>query len=1477
MTSVTPRATSLTQWNAVQQQSAETVDVPRLVAAIQGSLRQRGLAAWVTLGQGLERAQQDSQGAGLGRATLKRVLTGNQLQVSEVDTRALLRFLTPQDDARVSADTIKHLLCGPLTGRRLELVQGVFEQLDHQRVGYVSTQDIIAWQDASKHPSVMFGDKTASQVHDELVSSFMALLSATGASTFVNLYQWMTYFQYVSGNAPSDEFFDLILTRVWKATPKTSLRDITEPSATDERRLSGNSTTITPPLSLLQALQDAKHITVPPPAPISTSAALPQRLHRSQSLTMPSQEVVSPRAAHTTAEFLKGAQFAACLVDPTLRQPTNLSPRSKNRGSPRVSMPGVAAAATPAAPILDAGTLSVLNRLRAAIKTRGLRSLVALTRQIRLSDADGDGLLTLAEFKVALRPSSDDATPLSESDLRVLFKYLDRDHRGAIPIHVALDFIREPMNPRRLALVRAAFEALDPLGMRLLEPSDVVQRYDARRHPEVIAGRKTEEQAFQDFIEHFDLEDATQGKISLAQWEQYYHNVGFFVPDDDYFELTIRNTWQLQLQQLTTASPSGNDTGAPGHAPLEARPRIVRGHAAGHDSRQAFAILQPDLGDHHAAILAAERHGISNASPSKTTAAAAASATAYTSAQQSKEIRRIIHQLRTALKDQGVVGFSSLQRAFRLMDEDRNGSISLHEFTRALRECKLHTVTPQDAQTLFHVFDANHDGALDFTEFLLGIREPMNERRMLFVRMAFDILDKDRNGVLEVSDIVDVYDARKHPDVLSGRKTERDVFTEFLESFDIDHLHEGKVSFDEWTRYYQNISASIDDDDYFELMMRNAWHISGGKGWCANSSNRRVLVTHADGSTSVEEVENDIGVRKEDVSRVLAAQMERRGSTGMQKSSFYDVLDHSSRPTAAPTGGLGMVRTKNNSSASIAACLGGGGNANTNNERPSTPTGAPPLSRRRSSSLPNQPGNALPTQPTSAPAGVQAIISRLKIALKAKGAHGFCGLSRKFRILDDDGNGSLNLSEFRKAMRECDLELNDGDLRLLFQYFDRDRSGSIDLNEFLIGVRDPLSERRLGFVREAFKRMDKDGNGLLEPSDIVEAYDASQHPDVMSGRKTPEDVFRDFLETFDVDGIHNGKITWDQWVHYYQNVSASIDDEDYFELMMRNAWHISGGVGWCENTTARRVLVTREDGSEVVKEVKDDLGVKIQDVAARLQAQEANTASKTASIAMSSAFDLTQPPQTGTKKIVSLKDASFGAPLQLMTAGPSVSSGNLSGEIVFYSIRRRLQQKTVSDVVALRQGTIKYIDAKTSTISAGHCAEALSSTLGLTLSEAHCMALIEYMNQLPEAQHNETPGLGSVPAFSIGARLLQTQTQATRITIKRLFACLLGQLSPRCAESVRRIFSSLQAAGKGRVFPIALAKSFQAANHPDVKLGLTTADAVFQDFAANLELSGTSDGSVALEHFETYCVNLRATLGSDEYFALLLRECFVLP
>ena len=62
-----------------------------------------------------------------------------------------------------------------------------------------------------------------------------------------------------------------------------------------------------------------------------------------------------------------------------------------------------------------------------------------------------------------------------------------------------------------------------------------------------------------------------------------------------------------------------------------------------------------------------------------------------------------------------------------------------------------------------------------------------------------------------------------------------------------------------------------------------------------------------------------------------------------------------------------------------------------------------------------------------------------------------------------------------------------------------------------------MNPPRKEIVRKAFNKMDGMGNsnGVLEVEDIRESYNASNHPDVKSKKKTEEEVLQEFLETFE--------------------------------------------------------------------------------------------------------------------------------------------------------------------------------------------------------------------------------------------------------------------------------------------------------------------------------------------------------------------------
>jgi len=90
------------------------------------------------------------------------------------------------------------------------------------------------------------------------------------------------------------------------------------------------------------------------------------------------------------------------------------------------------------------------------------------------------------------------------------------------------------------------------------------------------------------------------------------------------------------------------------------------------------------------------------------------------------------------------------------------------------------------------------------------------------------------------------------------------------------------VSWEEFLDYYSDISAGIDSDQYFELMLRNAWHISGGTGAAANTSCRRVLVVFNDGAQKIMEIKNDLGIGPKDTD-LMRQNLEAQGVSGIKR------------------------------------------------------------------------------------------------------------------------------------------------------------------------------------------------------------------------------------------------------------------------------------------------------------------------------------------------------------------------------------------------------------------------------------------------------------------------------------------------------------------------------------------------------------------------------------------------------------------
>lgn len=217
----------------------------------------------------------------------------------------------------------------------------------------------------------------------------------------------------------------------------------------------------------------------------------------------------------------------------------------------------------------------------------------------------------------------------------------------------------------------------------------------------------------------------------------------------------------------------------------------------------------------------------------------------------------------------GTTSMKSMALQFKIMDRDKSGTadrnefeVGFEKFTRAFGI----NITKYEFDELFKLFDKDNSGSVTYDEFIRGVRGDMNDFRINLVKMAFNVLDDQQDGLITLEDVARKYDVSKNPLVKSGKVTATEVLKAFMTNWHLGEKgHKDGVTVEDFIEYYEWISPSIDRDDYFELMIRNAWHISGGEGWAANTSNLRVLVTHEDGTQTVEEIKNDIGLRRDDM------------------------------------------------------------------------------------------------------------------------------------------------------------------------------------------------------------------------------------------------------------------------------------------------------------------------------------------------------------------------------------------------------------------------------------------------------------------------------------------------------------------------------------------------------------------------------------------------------------------------------------
>lgn len=380
--------------------------------------------------------------------------------------------------------------------------------------------------------------------------------------------------------------------------------------------------------------------------------------------------------------------------------------------------------------------------------------------------------------------------PLDVDEYGVLLRDLDPSGRGSVDARRFLENVRGIMSDTRTQLLRTAFQTLNPTLAGIVSLDTLRMKFNATRHPDVQSGKRTEEVVLREFMECCDI--GRDGEVSFSDWYGFYNNISPLIEDDNYFQLMIWNTWNMG-----SAASRGGSVLSPVKEPM----------AAGYSSTAARE-------EHHLTGAGITTH------LSSTTFGLPRARTA-----EAKEVSvaDVAARIRSSLVRRGANSLVEMGRSFRQLERRRTGSVTLEDFSRA---CSMYGIklSEQELNAIFGFYDRDRSGLIRVDDVMWGLRGDMPDRRRETVQRAFAKLDAGGIGSITIEDVALCYNPRENPDVVAGKITERQALKDFLDSFDSIDV-DGRISLDEFLTYYASVSALVEDDSFFNLLLFSTWQL----------------------------------------------------------------------------------------------------------------------------------------------------------------------------------------------------------------------------------------------------------------------------------------------------------------------------------------------------------------------------------------------------------------------------------------------------------------------------------------------------------------------------------------------------------------------------------------------------------------------------------------------------------------------------
>ena len=192
-------------------------------------------------------------------------------------------------------------------------------------------------------------------------------------------------------------------------------------------------------------------------------------------------------------------------------------------------------------------------------------------------------------------------------------------------------------------------------------------------------------------------------------------------------------------------------------------------------------------------------------------------------------------------------------------------------------------------------------------------------------------------------------------------------------------------------------------------------------------------------------------------------------------------------------------------------------------------------------------------------ASVDTILDELRYQITSKGVDAYWSLRAYLLALEKKALnvGKIDREDLKDALRRWGVILEDRFFDPIINRMDTTKLGLLEWRAFLAFIRGGgMSEARSKVVTSVFAAMSKDGGASVSADDLAYYFDGKEHPLCSVADLSAQDALAHMFMSCAKKGVMSSSISLAEFKEYYADLSAAVDDDAYFESVLKGSFPI---------------------------------------------------------------------------------------------------------------------------------------------------------------------------------------------------------------------------------------------------------------------------------------------------------------------------------